>query len=735
NNNALQQLPPEIGQLSALKYLHLQNNALQQLPPEIGQLSALLGLNLLGNPGLGLPPEVVKDRFNPRAILDYYFSKVAASARPLNEVKLLLVGRGGSGKTSIVERLVHQRFNPGEESTTGIALQDWELQPNKAPSTKNKAPITAHIWDFAGQVIAHATHQFFLSARSVYVLVLTAREDSQREDAEYWLRLIRAFGTDRETKDVSRVIVALNKWESDPVKIDREALREKYPFIVGFVETDCKSGLGIEKLQQLLAETAAADRWVTDPVGKEFFSVKNALSERWKTGTGTSYLDYAEFERICVEKGGVAKKDAEKRKNLAVQLHCLGLALNYGDDPRLRDTTVLNPHWVTDGIYELLRRAPNERGVLSLDAASRQLPDEPAPMVLFLIRLMEKYDLAFPLRERDQLWLVPQALPDQQPKLDLEKWHGEKATRLRWTYAALPEGLVARFITRTHTLSEGRGCERWLNGVILELAGAEALIRADPAERRIEAVAVGADKKERQELAGLVQMEMRELNAEIQGLDPIEEMRMEGTAEVWVSTTGLEEMERSGQVETALMVTPSGGIEISPVAENNRLSAPDARDERVWKPRVFVSYAHEDDAAKDQLLLKLKVLRNAGMIDVWTDRDLSAGEEWNRGIGEQLAEMDVFVLLVSDHSLTSDFIQREELRLALERRAAGEVEVIPVIWQRCSWKVFDELKALIALPKDGKPIREHKPQAEGWHEVSEGLRKVFERLKKQRRVT
>ncbi|MFT5469751.1 MAG: Leucine-rich repeat (LRR) protein, partial [Verrucomicrobiales bacterium] len=89
HNNSLQQLPPEIGQLSALKYLYLQDNALQQLPPEIGQLSALESLYLRGNPGLGLPPEVVKDRFNPRAILDYYFSKVAASARPLNEVKLL----------------------------------------------------------------------------------------------------------------------------------------------------------------------------------------------------------------------------------------------------------------------------------------------------------------------------------------------------------------------------------------------------------------------------------------------------------------------------------------------------------------------------------------------------------------------------------------------------------------------------------------------------------------------
>ena len=754
DSNELGELPIEIGQLSALALIGIINNALRELPLEIRQLSSLRRLWLGGNPALNLPPGVVKDFLNPRAIIDYYFSQAAPGARPLNEVKLLLVGRGGAGKTSIVERLVHDRFNPREESTTGIALQDWELkcsgirqnsderpqadEPNGIlanPATddakKTASPITVHVWDFAGQVIAHATHQFFLSARSVYILVLTAREDSQREDAEYWLRLIRAFGTDRSNPDApvtSRVIVALNKWDSrssGPVKIDREALREKYPFIVDFVETDCESGTGIDRLQHLLAETAAADKWVTGNVGAEFHRVKTELERRWKQETGKNYLAYAEYEEICAS---VGVEDTEKRKNLAVQLHCLGLALNYGDDARLRDTTVLNPDWVIDGIYELLRRAPNERGVLSLDAACRQLPAEPTRMVAFLIRLMEKYDLVFPLQERDQLWLVPQALPDQQPKLDLEKWQGAKATRLRWTYAALPEGLLARFITRTHTLSEGR--ERWLNGVILDLAGAEALVRADPTERRIDAVVIGSNETERQQLAGLAQTEMRELNAEIKGLDPLEELGLRNVdcGMVWLPTTGLEEAEREGETEIK-MLTPEGTLKVDLKAENDRLSAPDARKDEVWKPRVFVSYSHADDAAKDQLTLKLKVLKNAGLIEFWTDRVLSAGSEWNNGVGQELEEMDVFVLLVSDHSLTSDYIQREELTRALERRAAGEVEVIPVILQRCAWASFDELAALQALPPDAKPIRDHKPQSVGWHEVSEGLMKVFAEMK------
>jgi internalin A len=58
-------------------------------------------------------------------------------------------------------------FNDDEESTSCIALSDWVMEDCK------KGPVTAHVWDFAGQVMTHALHQFFFSVRCVYVLVLT----------------------------------------------------------------------------------------------------------------------------------------------------------------------------------------------------------------------------------------------------------------------------------------------------------------------------------------------------------------------------------------------------------------------------------------------------------------------------------------------------------------------------------------------------------------------------------
>ncbi len=65
-----------------------------------------------------------------------------------------------------------------------------------------------------------------------------------------------------------------------------------------------------------------------------------------------NYLTFAEYRQICA---GLGETDPRSQESLAGHLHRLGLALNYKDDPRLRDMHVLNPHWLTEGVYQILR--------------------------------------------------------------------------------------------------------------------------------------------------------------------------------------------------------------------------------------------------------------------------------------------------------------------------------------------------------------------------------------------
>jgi internalin A len=116
-----------------------------------------------------------------------YFEERQQGELPLAEAKVIFVGQGGSGKTSLVKQLFHERFNEFEPQTHGINIRAWELQ------TKADDSVTLNVWDFGGQEIMHATHQFFLSKRSLYILVLDRRKD---EDPEHWLQLIESFGGD-----------------------------------------------------------------------------------------------------------------------------------------------------------------------------------------------------------------------------------------------------------------------------------------------------------------------------------------------------------------------------------------------------------------------------------------------------------------------------------------------------------------------------------------------------------
>ena len=124
-----------------------------------------------------------------------------------------------------MEPFTRRRKLKGFRSLTGRSAPNWQEE------------VQLHIWDFGGQEIMHATHQFFLTERSLYLLVLNGREGGEDADVEYWLKLIESFGGD------SPVIIALNKIRSHPFDLNRRGLLEKYgPRICGFIGTDCEDG-------------------------------------------------------------------------------------------------------------------------------------------------------------------------------------------------------------------------------------------------------------------------------------------------------------------------------------------------------------------------------------------------------------------------------------------------------------------------------------------------------------
>jgi tetratricopeptide (TPR) repeat protein len=122
------------------------------------------------------------------------------------------------------------------------------------------------------------------------------------------------------------------------------------------------------------------------------------------------------------------------------------------------------------------------------------------------------------------------------------------------------------------------------------------------------------------------------------------------------------------------------------------------------KPTVFISYSHKDENWKDRLVTHLGVLQREGLLDLWDDRRIGAGENWYQKIEEAIAKSNVAVFLVSSDFLTSNFILSEEVPRLLERKDKEVLRIFPVIIRPCAWKHVKWLARMNLRPRDGKPI-------------------------------
>jgi internalin A len=712
NGNLLTTLPDWIGKLTQLQILNLSYNILTDLPDALRSLKSLTTLRLEGNNGLGLPGELLVPLAKPGKILEYYF-RLRDGKRPLNEAKLILVGRGAVGKTSLVNRLVHKVFKD-EKKTEGIQITEWKLL---LPSSED---VRLNVWDFGGQEIMHATHQFFLTQRSLYLLVLNGREGREDADAEYWLKLIESFGGE------SPVIVVLNKFKEHPFDLNRRDLEHKYN-VKGFVETDCEDGTGIEALRALIERETdlLEDLRKYFPAG--WFDIKDRLA-----GMEQNFLSFDEYRKVCE---GSGETDSTAQEDLAGFLHRLGIALNYRDDARLQDTHVLNPHWVTNGIYKILNseKLQQQKGEIQLNDLAEVLdPREyPAHMRRFIFDLMKKFELCFGFPEDDTRYLIPELLDKQQP-VAADEFKPEACLNFEYHYPVLPEGLLPRFIVRTNVLSDGLA--RWRTGAIMEFEDCRALVKADAQNRKV-TISVSGPQANRRRLLAVIRSDFERIHRDIRNLRPDEMVPVPDYPTVVVAYEKLQAMERAriqefpefagGEVIALDVQELLNGVDLEGTRRRKRL--PDERGEAV---RLFYSYSHKDESLRNELETHLKLLQRRGLIETWDDRKIEAGDEWRDKIEEHLERAEIILLLVSSDFVASDYCYELEMKRALERHEKDEAWVIPVMLRDVNWKgtPFSELQA---LPKDGKAVTKWPDKDSAWRDVAEGIERVVEEIRKK----
>lgn len=644
--------------------------------------------------------------------LRHFALNVSGGLQPLNEAKMIIVGRVNVGKTSLVNRLADDVFKPNEYLTQGIRINPWQL-------SINNEVIKLNIWDFGGQELMHATHQFFLTENSLYLLVLSGREGVEDLDADYWLRLIQAYSQN------SPVIIVLNKIKEHPFSIDQAALLRKYPKIRAFVKTDCKDSTGIEELQEIIKREVYQLENLRHLIPASWLAIKQAL-----TTTNKDYISIEEYRRICNQYG---ETNEDSQNTLATYLHELGIILMFKDDPRLLDIVIVNPSWLTEGIYKILNSPllARQQGSISLSDLSKVLEKEeyPAHLYHFLLDVMRKFDLCFSFSGEDSRYLIPDLLPEEEP-IGIGIFNPEECLNFEYHYSILPKGIILRFIARTHTLNDKMLC--WRNGTVLRSEDCQALIRADLQERKI-FISIKGRSNARRRLLAIIRSDFDTIHNSLPNLQVSEMIPIP---------------DKPGGIVPydTLLVLEKNNIEIFPTVINGRVVKLNVREllngidetkqdklynanqEQGKEIHLFYSYSHKDEYLRNELETHLKLLQRQGLIQSWTDRQIEVGEEWENKINEKLERADIILLLISADYLASDYCYGVEMARALALHDKGQVIVIPIILRSVNLSNLP-FSRIQMLPGDGKAVTSWSDRDSAWRNISEGIERVIEKIR------
>ncbi|BAY17153.1 small GTP-binding protein domain-containing protein [Anabaenopsis circularis NIES-21] len=468
NFNQITKIPEALAKLTNLTQLHLNFNQITKIPEALANLTNLTYLDISRNQITNIPLEILNSK-DAKEIFNYLRQIRTSKTRPLHEAKLLLIGQGSVGKTSLIEQLIRNQYDKNQPQTDGLNVENWNVHINSKD-------IRLNVWDFGGQEIYHATHQFFLTKRSLYLLVCNCRTSEEENRIEYWLKLIESFGGQ------SPVIIVGNKKDEQPLDINRKALREKYPNIQAIIETSCQDNIGIDELRAAIFQQITNLKEVYDLLPLSWFEVKQQLESMPQ-----DFISYSNYIGICYENKIPEEQNQEQLIDL---LHRLGLVLNFRDHPILKDTNVLKPNWVTEGIYALLSDEilkTKTKGIFTPADLSRILNPERYPIQRhnYLIGLMKEFELCFALECYPPQFLIAGLLPKDQP--DKTELHGE-TLEFQYHYKVLPESIISRFIVNTHEKIYNQ--IYWRSGVMLQYQENHeisniARIKADPEDKKI----------------------------------------------------------------------------------------------------------------------------------------------------------------------------------------------------------------------------------------------------------
>ena len=420
----------------------------------------------------------------------------------LNEIKVVFLGDGEAGKSHTIARLLNNGGKPKDYTdmaTPGIVIKNREY---KVDGRK----FQVHFWDFGGQEVLHSMHRIFLTERTLYVVLVNARDETQDARARYWLHNIQSFAPG------APVILVLNKMDQNPnASLNEADLRSKYPALKRII-----------KMSALKDSPAALNKNLRDPMLTEiigsgiletqwrpsWIKVKQALEEMKE-----DFIDGTRYRQICQQCGVGPDQDEDldeeerERKTQEEQtalLHWfndLGVSFCCCDDYKLENYVILRPDWITNALYIILfnvcRGAKN--GLLPHDGICRLLKPMPWSKgkirsvlpgvtynyneVMYVLNVIRKFQLSFEGREDHEF--IPMLC--QRNAMPVAQEYAREPDTLEFVmeFEYLPNNVLHRLMVERQ--KELNMDQVWLTGALFEQkdTGLSAVVTIDGDKLRL----------------------------------------------------------------------------------------------------------------------------------------------------------------------------------------------------------------------------------------------------------
>lgn len=556
NNNYLSEVDFIFGEYYLLEYFDLSNNHLYNFPESIEYLNNWVIIKYNNNPFIDKLPHPLRNS-TLQKVKDY-FQLISGQKREnkLYETKLIFVGRGEVGKTTLMKVLKNNKtkVTVGKEKTThGINIDKMYFEvfyPATFPHyshyseaedlyqkkqvldeleegdyEEGDVPLLYEHYENISEIFEEYDYSesiYYLSKPS-FVKNFFIRKQVKANlwdfgGQEIYYSTHQFFLTKRsiyifvweprkDNLDIdfeywlnvikllgkeSPVLVVMNKCDIRHVSINEKEYKKLFPNILSFHQVSCKNKIGINELNNAIVNGIKKLRHIGDFIPIQWIKTREELSNIKK-----DYITYTKFVNICKKNGITINKT--QLELISDYLHDIGEIIHFKSDSALKSIVIIDPQWATQSVYSLIDSIPIQKkhGVFDYADLESYLDISRYPLETHhhLLQLMEKFAICFKVVGAQNLYIIPELLNSEIPNPNSLKDFEEKdALKYRVKFNFMPKGLVSRLICRLFYLLNSDNY--WKDGVILNYESSKSLVTSNNILKTLDIKVIGHQKRD-----------------------------------------------------------------------------------------------------------------------------------------------------------------------------------------------------------------------------------------------